>query len=183
MPTTFRAGDITGARTLVLIQAVACVIVGTLLLTAPMGVLAEVVVVLGAYWLVRGLATVGHAYVDPGHWSGKGLVAVLGITAGVLTLQAPVVGLVPIGFSIVLFLVLQALVTGAIEVVIGVRNNSHPLSILGVVNVVLGIGLLLYAVLPAQALTPGLGAVAVVGGLLSAYAAIRLPRVQTITSL
>ena len=160
---------------MMLMQAVASIILGSVFVAAPPATITGVTIALGTYWLVRGLAMMAHSHVDPGHWMSKGLVTVLGIATGVLVLQAPVLGLVPIGMVVILFVAIQALVTGGIEMALGIRQGIHSLAILGLISVVLGAVLAFHFVFPIEALPMAMGAVALVGGFLSAYAAIRLP--------
>lgn len=174
--TTFRRGDVTGAHTLVLLQAVICIVVGAVLVAMPTLGWLGLAFLLGLYWTVRGIATVGHAHVEPGYMAGKGLVAALTLVAGVVALQAPLFGVFEIGVSIVLFLGLQAMVSGVIEMVVGSRDNAHGISILGLTNFAIGLALIMYPLVPMSFLTAALGGVAIVGGLLAAYATIVLPR-------
>ncbi len=173
--TTFRRGDVTGAHTLVLLQAVTCIVLGAMLVAMPGVGWFGVALILGLYWMMRGMATVGHAHVEPGYFAGKGLVAVLALVAGVVALQAPLFGVFEISTSIVLFLGLQAMVAGAIEMAIGTRDDSYAVSILGLTNLVIGLALMMYPLAPMTFLTTALGGVMIVGGLLAAYVTIVLP--------
>ena len=180
-PTTMHPDDITGIRALLALQAVLALIVGAMLVATQWPTTSAVAVVLAVYWLLRGLATVGHAYVEPDKWMGKGLVAVLGVAAGVLALQAPLLGLNPIGASIILFLAIQGMLTGSIEVVLGVRDQSVALALLGLTSLMLGLGLSLFSLFPAPVLAWGLGMVAITGGFLAGFAALRLPESRDVT--
>lgn len=171
----FRRGDITGVRTLIFLQSILCMILGASLVVAPLSTLSAVMVLLGGYWLLRGLATVGHAFAEPTRWAGKGAVAVLNIVGGLLVLQAPLLGVFSLGLSIILFLGAQAVISGGIEVVAGLRSHKPPLSVLGLVNIILGGVILMHLVVPMTILPLSLGLVALVGGMLAGYAAIKLP--------
>ena len=176
MATPFRRGRIVGARSLLLVQGLACVALGAALLMAPPVGLTGLALWLGLYWLVRAGATVVHTLVvEPRRWAGRGLVVILHIAAAFLVLQAPVFGGFSVGFSIVLFLGFQALVAGGIELVIADRSDAHSTAFLGLVNVVIGIGLVA-EVLAGYRLLPGLLTWGVVcGGLLATYALLWLP--------
>lgn len=172
---TFKYGDLVGLQTLNLLQALFCVIVGTLLFAAPLASIETVALFLGAYWLLRGLATVAHAYIEPHLWIGKGFTSVLHVVSGLLVLQAPILGLFPITLSVILFLGFQALITGFTELIMGMRENTPPLSILGLINMVLAVLLLMPTLMGVAITPPTMGVVAMAGGALAIYSIVKMP--------
>ncbi len=175
-PTTFSDDRSRSERRLLTFEAIICLLLGVLLIAVIPPAISIVAIALGSYWLVRGMARLFHFHIEPSHWIGKGLVAALGIAAGLLVLQSPLLDLAPIGMVIIIFVGIQALLTGGTEIVVGLDDNLHSLAILGLINVVLGGVLLFHFVLPLEALPLALGSVAILGGFLSAYTAIRLPQ-------
>ena len=177
MASSFRRGELAGSRLPLLVQAVGCVALGAALLgpvpeTAAAGVLGWV----GLYWLFRCYATVMQAmFVCPREWGARGLVAVLQLSAALLVIQAPLLGLVELGGAIVLFLGFQAVVAGALELVLAARSGEQSVAFLGLVNVAMGLILIVPLLSPMMFSEVALGMTAVAGGLLSLYCLVALP--------
>ncbi len=166
-------GDEQGFETLTVIQGVICVVFGALLFALPAAALSAVVVMLGAYWLLRGGLTLVQAVMVPAQWLLRGLVVVLSVVAGALVLQAPLLGLFAIGPAILVFLGLQALVAGVAETFLGAQERHGGVAMLGVVNIVFGALLLTTPAVDVTLLPPTLGAVALLAGVLSLYLTVR----------
>ena len=177
MASPFRRGELAGSRLPLLVQALGCVALavalwGPMPKTAAAGVLGW----LGLYWLFRCYATVMHAmFVRPRQWGARGLVAVLQFAGAVLVIQAPLLGLFELGVAIVLFLGFQAVVAGALELVLAARSNEQSVAFLGLVNVAMGLILMVPLLSPLTFSAVALGLAATVGGLLSLYCLVALP--------
>lgn len=177
MASPFRRGELAGSRLPLLVQALGCVVLGAALWgpmpeTAAAGALGW----LGLYWLFRCYATVMHAmFVRPRQWGGRGLVAVLQFAGALLVLQAPLLGLFELGVAIVLFLGFQAVVAGALELVLAARSGEQSVAFLGLSNVAMGLILVVPLLSPLKFSEIALGLAATVGGLLSLYCLVALP--------
>jgi uncharacterized membrane protein HdeD (DUF308 family) len=74
---------------LLLIQGIAAVILGVLLLAAPAATLVLMIQLLGAYWLVGGVFSLVSMFVDRTNWGWKLLGGIVAILAGLAVLQHP----------------------------------------------------------------------------------------------
>ncbi len=74
---------------LVLIQGIAGVIIGLLLLINPLKTTVFLVQFLGIYWFVSGIFGIVSIFLDKSMWGWKLFAGLLGIFAGVLILQHP----------------------------------------------------------------------------------------------
>ena len=74
---------------LVLLEGIAAVIVGLLLLTNTGATLAILIQVLGLYWIIKGVLALVSLFVDRSMWGWKLFVGILSIIAGVIVLDNP----------------------------------------------------------------------------------------------
>jgi uncharacterized membrane protein HdeD (DUF308 family) len=56
---------------LVLLEGIAAIILGILLLTAPQATLFVLVQLLGIYWLVKGIFQIANIFIDSSRWGWK----------------------------------------------------------------------------------------------------------------
>src|SRR6476619_8127292 len=90
---------------LILLQGVAGILLGLMLITAPGTTLLALVTFLGFYWLITGVLALVQVFVDRSvPWSWSLLSGLLGIAAGVLVLRHPLLAAltVPTGLVIIL---------------------------------------------------------------------------------
>jgi uncharacterized membrane protein HdeD (DUF308 family) len=74
---------------LVLLEGIAAIILGLLLLTAPQATLLVLVQLLGIYWLVKGIFQIISIFIDSSRWGWKLFAGILGIVAGIIILGHP----------------------------------------------------------------------------------------------
>jgi len=126
-----------------LLQGIAGVILGLMLITAPGATLLALLTFLGFYWLITGILALVRVFVDrsiPWIWSiFSGFV---GIVAGLLVLRHPLVAMVTVPAVLVIVLGVQALIMGALEIIEGFQGGGVGSFILGVLNLVVGVLLL-----------------------------------------
>jgi uncharacterized membrane protein HdeD (DUF308 family) len=128
---------------LFLLQGIAAIILGLMLLTAPGATLLVIVTFLGFFWLIEGILSLVHVFVDRSiPWIWSLLVGIVGILAGILVLRHPLLAAVTVPTVLVIILGVQGLVMGALEIVGGLRGGGIGSFILGVINVLIGIILL-----------------------------------------
>ena len=84
-----RAGEQQVPWWLVLVQGIAAIIVGVLLLIEPRMTTTILVQVMGIYFLVAGIVNLVSLFVDRTAWGWKLLLGVLGIIAGLMIIQHP----------------------------------------------------------------------------------------------
>jgi len=138
---------------LLLLQGTAGIILGLLLLAAPGATLVGIVTFLGFYWLITGVLALVSMFVNHSvHWIWSLLSGIVGILAGVLVLNHPLVAAVMVPTVLVIVLGIEGLVLGVIEIVSAFTGGGIGAFLLGAINVL--IGLLLLA-------SPGAAALAV----------------------
>ena len=160
------------ARWLYLLQGVVAVVLGLALLLVPMQTLFAFVIALGAYWFVRGVATLVALAADPSNKGWKIFVGLLGIVAGALAMISPVVTGTVLFTYLVFLIAFQAILSGITEVYYGVQSRRFGLLLLGLVSLLLGGALILNPWVGIAALVMFSGAFSLTGGIISIAAII-----------
>jgi uncharacterized membrane protein HdeD (DUF308 family) len=157
-----------------LIQGIAAVILGFLLLTNPAATAVSLVVFLGAYWLVSGVMDFVRMFTDSGQWGWHLALGVLGVVAGILVLRHPLLGTLATGTFLVSLLAIGSIVMGILGIVRGIQEDGWGSIALGAVNLLIGIWLLFNPLAAIVALPIVLGIFALVGGVLTIINSFRL---------
>jgi len=148
-----------------LLQGIAGILLGLMLLTAPGETLLALTTFLGFYWLITGVLALVRIFVDrtvPWIWSL--LIGVVGILAGILVLKHPLLAALTVPTVIVIILGVQGLVMGAFEILGGFTGGGIGSFILGVINVLIGLLLLSSPVTAALAVPLVFGVLLLVQG-------------------
>lgn len=126
-----------------LLQGIAAILFGILLLTNPAATLVALVVFLGFYWLFTGVLELVRMFVDRSvSWVWSLLIGILGIVAGILVLQHPLFAAIVLPTTLVVYLGVLGLVMGVIEIIGGFSGGGWGSFILGVINILIGLLLL-----------------------------------------
>jgi uncharacterized membrane protein HdeD (DUF308 family) len=140
LPTSARLSNIWW---LFLLQGIAAIILGLLLLTAPGATLVVMVTFLGFYWLIEGILALVHVFVDRAvPWIWSLLTGIVGIAAGILVLRHPLLAALTVPTVLVIILGVQGLIMGVLEIIGGFRGGGVGSFILGVINLLIGLLLL-----------------------------------------
>lgn len=126
-----------------LLEGIAAIIFGILLLTQPAATLVALVIFLGFYWLFVGVLELVRVFVDrsvPWFWSL--LIGVLGIVAGLIVLKHPLFAAVVLPTAIVVWLGVLGLVIGVFAIIGGFTGGGIGSFIFGVINFIIGLILL-----------------------------------------
>jgi uncharacterized membrane protein HdeD (DUF308 family) len=156
-----------------LIQGIALVILGILLLSNPARTTVIVVQVLGLYWLVSGIMSLVGIFIDHSAWGWKLFSGILGIIAGIVVLNHPLWSPVIIGATLIIVLGIQAIISGILGVILGIQGGGWGTLILGVVGIIIGIILLANVWVSAFSLPWVLGIFGLIGGVMAIVAAFR----------
>ena len=159
---------------LILIEGIAAVIIGILLLVEPRMTTAVLVQVLGIYWFITGILSIVGIFVDNSAWGWKLLIGILGIIAGILILQHPLWSTLLIPATIIIVLGIEGLIIGVINIVRAFQGAGWGTGILGGLSIIFGLILLANAFVASFALPIVLGIFAIVGGILAVIAAFRM---------
>ena len=126
-----------------LLQGVAGILLGLMLLTDPGATLVALATFLGFYWFFIGTMALIRAFVDrvvPWIWSL--LTGIIGISAGVLVLRHPMLAALTVPTVIVVVLGVQGLIMGVSDIIGAFRGGGLGSFLLGAINVVIGLVLL-----------------------------------------
>ncbi len=126
-----------------LLQGIAAIILGLMLLTAPGSTMLALVTFLGFYWLITGVLALVAVFADRSvPWIWSLLTGIIGILAGIFVLNHPLLAAVTVPTVLVIILGVQGLIMGALEIVGGFTGGGIGAFILGVINVLIGLLLL-----------------------------------------
>ena len=159
---------------LVLIEGIAAVILGILLLTNPAATVAILVQFLGIYWLIAGIFRIVSIFIDSTAWGWKLFAGIVGIIAGVLILQHPIWSTILVPTTLVWLLGFAGIIIGVINLLQAFQGGGWGIGILGVLSILFGLVLLLNPVVGAVALPWVLGLLGIVGGIAAIVMAFRL---------
>lgn len=126
-----------------LLQGVAGILLGLMLITDPGATLVVVVTFLGFYWLFTGIMALVRVFVDrsvPWFWSL--LIGIIGILAGLVVLRHPLFAALTVPAVIVIVLGIEALIMGVLDIIGGFSGGGLGSFFLGVINLVIGLLLL-----------------------------------------
>jgi len=159
---------------LVLIEGIALVILGILLVIKPGMASLIFVQFLGIYWLIAGIFRIISIFLDRSMWGLKLFGGILGILAGIFVLQYPVWSPVVILSTMVIILGIQGIIYGGIGLFQAFKGAGWGAGILGAVSIAFGIYLLANIGAATLALPWVMGILAIVGGVAAVVMAFRL---------
>ena len=159
---------------LVLLEGVFVGIFGLLLLTAPAATLLFLVQVFGFYLFIGGIFRLVSIFTDSSSWGWKLVGGLLGIVAGIVVLQYPLLSAVILPTYIIYLIAFLAIAEGIFELIAAFQGSGWGLGILGVLRIVFGIVLALNPLLGVVALPFVLGAFMLVGGIFAIVASLRM---------
>jgi uncharacterized membrane protein HdeD (DUF308 family) len=164
----------------VLIEGIALVIIGAIMLWAPAKARIEtyqlLVVMLGIYWIVRGVLDLVHMFTDHTGWGWKLFMGLISIIAGVYIVAYPVAAAVALPRIFVLVLGIWGIIQGFVALLLAFRGGGWGLGILGVIGIFFGFILIGSYTVPGMGLTMlWVAAIwALVAGLFVIYRAFQL---------
>ena len=159
---------------LVLINGIAALILGILLITSTGSTVLILVQFLGIYWLVSGIFQIVGLFIDSTAWGWKLFAGILGILAGIVILNHPLISPLVVGGTIVIIMGVQGIIFGILGLVAAFQGGGWGAGIMGVLSVIFGIVLLANPLLGAAALPWVLGIFGIVGGIAGIIAAFRM---------
>lgn len=169
------ADDLAPMKWLIVIQGVAAIVLGLLLLAAPAEGAVILVSFLAVYWLVSGIIGLVSLIWDRSQWGWKVFGGILGVVAGVAVLRHPLWSTVLVGTTLVVFMGILALVFGVMHLVRAFSaGGGWGMGLLGALDIIIGLILLFNPLAGTIALPIVLGAFALVGGIASIVMAWRM---------
>jgi uncharacterized membrane protein HdeD (DUF308 family) len=160
---------------LFLLQGIAGILLGLMLISAPGTTLVALVTFLGFYWLITGVLSLVQIFVDRSvPWIWSLLSGVLGIAAGIIVLRHPLLAALTVPTFIVIVLGVEALIMGGVNLVAGIKGGGMASFILGVVNILIGLLLLSSPIAAALAIPLVFGVILLVQGISHVILAFRV---------
>ncbi len=175
MTTTTMPTSVSNIWWLFLLQGIAGILLGLMLISAPGTTLVALVTFLGFYWLFTGILSLVQIFVDRSTpWIWSLLSGVLGIAAGMIVLRHPMLAALTVPTIIVIVLGIEALIMGAVNIIAGVKGGGIASFLFGIVNILLGILLLGSPMTAALAVPLVFGIILLVQGVALAIWAFRV---------
>lgn len=166
---------------ILLIQGIATIVLGALLLINPASTLIAIAWVLGIFWLVGGVFDVIEAFAgrNSRHWFWDLLAGALGIIAGLILISQPLFGAVAIPFILTLILGVGAVLSGVFKIIGAIMmrkeiDNEIWMIIWGVIMVALGVWILFNLGASTIAYVFVMAILMIVGGVFAVFGAFRL---------
>jgi uncharacterized membrane protein HdeD (DUF308 family) len=128
---------------LFLLQGIAGIILGVMLVTAPGVTLVALVTFLGFYWLAMGILALVRVFVDRSvPWIWSLLIGIVGILAGIFVVRHPLLAALTVPTVIVIILGVEGLIMGVLEIIAAFKGGGIGSFILGVIYLLIGLLLL-----------------------------------------
>jgi len=148
-----------------LLQGLAGILLGVMLITAPGATLVVLATFLGFYWLITGVLALVRVFADRSvPWLWSLLVGIVGILAGIFVVRHPLLAALTVPTALVIILGVQGLVMGVLEIIGGCKGGGLGSFVLGVINVLVGLLLLGSPVAAALAVPVVFGVLVLVQG-------------------
>jgi len=126
-----------------LIQGIAMVIIGAILLWAPAKDRIEtyllLVNLLGIYWIIGGVLDLVHMFTDHTGWGWKLFMGLVSIIAGFYVVSYPVAAGVALPRIFVLILGIWGLMQGTIALIMSFKGGGWGMGALGVIGIIFGL--------------------------------------------
>ena len=159
---------------LVLLEGIVAVIVGIFLITNPASTLIFLVTFLGIYWLVTGVLNLITLFWNRSQWGWKLFTGIVGIIAGLLIIQNPLISTLVVPATFALVLGFLGLVIGIGQLIQAFRGGGWGVGVLGAVSILLGFLLIARPLVAGLTLAFLMGFLLVLGGILAFIAAFSL---------
>ena len=159
---------------LVLIEGIALLILGLLLISNPGATTVILVQFVGIYWLIAGIFKIISIFMDSSGWGWKLVGGIVGIIAGIIILNHPLWSPLVVGASLIIILGIQGLIIGVVGLVQGFKGAGWGSIILGIVSILFGILFLANIWMFTFSLPWAIGILALIGGVLAIVAAFRI---------
>ena len=160
----------------VLIESIAILIIGFLLLTDTAATTVVVIQALGLYWLIVGIIDLVRIFL-PGRTVGWGWLlfsGIIGIIAGILILQHPWWATILVPTTLIWVMGFFGIFIGVVALIQAFQGAGWGAGILGVLSIIFGIVLLANPFVAALGLPFVVGIFGIVGGIFGIFAAFRM---------
>ena len=163
---------------LALLEGIALVILGLLLLTNPAATTVVLIQFLGIYWLVKGIFELVSMFIDHRQWGWKLFSGILGIIAGIIILQHPLWSALLVPATLVWLLGFFGVIMGCISIFRAFKGAGWGVGILGVLSIIFGLYLLANTFVSTLSLPWVVGLFALVGGAVAIWNSFKVRGLQ-----
>ena len=159
---------------LVLLEGIALLILGLLLLANPAKTAVILVQVVGLYWLIGGMFKIISIFLDSAMWGWKLVAGIIGILAGIVVLNHPLWSPLVVGGTLVIILGIQGIIFGVVGLMQAFKGGGWGAGVLGGVSILFGILFLFNVWAFTFSLPWAIGILALVGGVAAIIGAFKL---------
>ena len=158
----------------VLIEGIAAIILGILLLINPGSTTVLIIQFLGIYWFIDGIMSIVRIFIDKTAWGWKLFSGIIGILAGIAIIQYPLWATLLVPTVMVWLFGFFGIIIGVIGLIQAFQGAGWGAGILGVLSILFGILLLANPLVGAVTLPFIFGFLGIVGGIAALVMAFRL---------
>ena len=123
---------------LLLIQGLAALVIGGLLLAYPAKTTVTLVYFLGWWWLITGIFELGSLFVSREMWGWKVLSGLLGIIAGGYIIEQRIAGAIIVVGTLTLLLGINGIIIGVVDIVKAFQGAGWGKGIVGFLSLIFG---------------------------------------------
>ena len=149
----------------VLLEGIAAVILGVLLLVSTEKTITLLTQLLGIYFLFRGILDIVMIFTNKNMWGAKLLSGIIGILAGLIIVRHPLWAPILVTGTIMILFGISALIIGLRMLLQGFREKTWGYGVIGIFLLVMGILLILNPVVGAVATVNIIAVFGIIGGL------------------
>jgi uncharacterized membrane protein HdeD (DUF308 family) len=158
----------------VLIEGIAAILLGILLLISPASTMVVIIQFLGIYWFITGIIDIVRIFIDPTAWGWKLFSGIVGILAGLAIIQYPLWAALLVPAVQVWLFGFFGLIIGVIGIIQAFQGAGWGAGILGVLSILFGLILLTNTFAAALATPFVFGLLGIVGGIAAIVMAFRM---------
>jgi uncharacterized membrane protein HdeD (DUF308 family) len=158
----------------VLLEGIAALIIGLLLIAEPTATTVVVVQLLGAYWLIDGIFRLVTMFMDRRGWGWKLAGGIVGIILGLVVLQHPLWSSILVPATLAAVVGVLGMIMGIFAIIQGFQGSGWGSAILGVMGFLLGLMVFLNPLAAGIGLVWSVSILAIGGGIALIIAAFRL---------
>jgi len=158
----------------VLIEGIAAIIIGILLLVNPRITTVVLIQFLGIYWFIVGIIDIVRIFMDSSMWGWKLFSGIIGILAGIAIINYPLWSSVLVPTVLVWVFGFFGIMIGVIGLIQAFQGAGWGAGILGILSILFGLLLLFNAFVASLTLPFIFGILGLVGGVAALVMAFRM---------
>jgi uncharacterized membrane protein HdeD (DUF308 family) len=152
-----------------LLGGIASIIFGILLLSWPEATLSAIMLLVGLWWLIQGIAMIFGIFHDRSQWGWKLFGGIIGIIAGIIVLQHPLQAAVIVPTTLALILGILGMSMGIIVLIAAFAGDGWRTGILGIVSIIIGLLFIFNVWVGAVVLVWGTAILMIISGISGIY--------------